>query len=187
MHSLIAVERNATQEVTYGGINHRPHVLRREALGCLLLPENERPAILKDILCFNWEYASIIPLIFLLLYHIHPSRKLCPSAECLQRLVTRARRLYEQGAGHGRLRRYCGAVLTVLLPAKEVSSTIWFSSLNNCRSAVSPNRRGVVAPVSDLRQPWASPDCKSRISEERLRFGLPTLRNASFCTNKCAL
>jgi tetratricopeptide (TPR) repeat protein len=36
MHSLIAVERNATQEVTYGGIDHRPHVLRREALCCLL-------------------------------------------------------------------------------------------------------------------------------------------------------
>jgi hypothetical protein len=39
-------------------------------------------------------------------YRIHPCRKLCPSAGSLQRLVTRARRLYEQGADQGRLRRY---------------------------------------------------------------------------------
>jgi hypothetical protein len=39
-------------------------------------------------------------------YRIHPSRKLRPSTESLHRLATRARRLYEQGAGHGRLRRY---------------------------------------------------------------------------------
>lgn len=39
-------------------------------------------------------------------YRIHPSRKLRPAAGSLQRLVTRARRLYEQGADNGRLRRY---------------------------------------------------------------------------------
>jgi RNA-directed DNA polymerase len=39
-------------------------------------------------------------------YRIHPSCKLPPSAESLQRLATRARRFYEQGAGNSRLRRY---------------------------------------------------------------------------------
>ena len=39
-------------------------------------------------------------------YRIHPSRKLRPSTESLQRLVTRARRLYEQGADGCRLRQY---------------------------------------------------------------------------------
>jgi hypothetical protein len=41
-------------------------------------------------------------------YRIHPSRKVRPSTESLQRLVTRARRLYEQGADcYGcRLRQY---------------------------------------------------------------------------------
>jgi hypothetical protein len=39
-------------------------------------------------------------------YWIHPSRRLRPSTESLHRLATRACRLYEQGAGHGWLRRY---------------------------------------------------------------------------------
>lgn len=39
-------------------------------------------------------------------FHINPSRKVRPSAESLQRLVTRARRLYEQGADGCRLRQY---------------------------------------------------------------------------------
>jgi hypothetical protein len=37
---VASVARNAAPEVTYGGIDHRPHVLRREALCCLLLPES---------------------------------------------------------------------------------------------------------------------------------------------------
>src|SRR5208283_6084929 len=39
-------------------------------------------------------------------YRIHPSRKLRPSTASLRRLMPRARRLYEQGADPGRLRRY---------------------------------------------------------------------------------
>jgi hypothetical protein len=39
-------------------------------------------------------------------YRIHPSRKLRTSTESLQRLATRARRLYEQGAETCRLRQY---------------------------------------------------------------------------------
>ena len=39
-------------------------------------------------------------------YHLHPSRKVRPSTESLQRLVTRARRLYEQGAAGCRFRQY---------------------------------------------------------------------------------
>jgi hypothetical protein len=39
-------------------------------------------------------------------YRIHSSRKVRPNAESLQRLVTRARRLYEQGADGCRLRQY---------------------------------------------------------------------------------
>jgi hypothetical protein len=55
MHRLIAVERNAAQEVTYGGIDHRPHVLRREALCCLLLPESVRLINFHDIADFEWK------------------------------------------------------------------------------------------------------------------------------------
>ena len=39
-------------------------------------------------------------------YRIHPSRKVRPSTESLQRLVTRARRLYEQGVDGCRLWQY---------------------------------------------------------------------------------
>ena len=39
-------------------------------------------------------------------YPIQPYRKVRPSTESLQRLVTRARRLYEQGADGYRLRQY---------------------------------------------------------------------------------
>lgn len=39
-------------------------------------------------------------------YRISPIRRLRPSAESLRRLVTRARRLYEQGADQRRLRQY---------------------------------------------------------------------------------
>jgi len=68
-------------------------------------------------------------------YSIHPSRTLRPSAESMQRLVTRARQLYEQesplagsgGTCHAGLSG-CGADLPVLFSAKEVSSTTWFLS-----------------------------------------------------------
>ncbi|PIP01447.1 MAG: hypothetical protein COW18_02500 [Zetaproteobacteria bacterium CG12_big_fil_rev_8_21_14_0_65_54_13] len=39
-------------------------------------------------------------------YRLHPGRKLRPSKLCLDRLLQRARRLYEQGADRDRLRQY---------------------------------------------------------------------------------
>jgi len=39
-------------------------------------------------------------------YHIHPSRRLCPLAESLRRIVVRAARLYKQGGDIDRLRQY---------------------------------------------------------------------------------
>ena len=77
-------------------------------------------------------------------YRIHPSRKLRPSTESLQRLVTRARRLYEQGADGCRLRQYVArwtcwlwGGLEALVSRKGGSNTTRFSSSNSCRSAES--------------------------------------------------
>ena len=39
-------------------------------------------------------------------YRLHPGRKLRPSGQSLDRLLLRARRLHEQGAGQNRLRQY---------------------------------------------------------------------------------
>jgi len=39
-------------------------------------------------------------------YHLHPHRRLRPSAESINRLLTRSRRLYERGASQARLWRY---------------------------------------------------------------------------------
>ena len=39
-------------------------------------------------------------------YRLHPGRKLRPSQQSLDRMITRARQLHEQGASHRRLREY---------------------------------------------------------------------------------
>ena len=55
----------------------------------------------------------------------------------------------------------CGVGLPVWFPEKEVSNTIWFSSSNNCRSAVFSCHRGETGQVSDWPSRETSQDLNS--------------------------